>query len=87
MTNTADIANGAFELIGAGLNWRNVGRIRQDKRVRGVDWRTWVFFALWGWWNLFYYPSLGQWASAAGGVVMVAANTVWVIYAIKYRRN
>lgn len=83
----ADVANGTFELLGAVLVWLNVGRIRRDRCVRGVDWRAWIVFTSWGWWNLYYYPSLGQWFSAAGGAVMVAANTVWVAYAIKYRGN
>lgn len=87
MTSAADTTNGLFELVGALLNWRNVARIRRDRRVRGVDWRTWAFFTAWGWWNVYYYPSLGQWASMLGGLVMVSANTVWVWYAIKYRRN
>ena len=87
MTSAADTTNGLFELVGALLNWRNVARIRRDQRVRGVDWRTWAFFTAWGWWNIYYYPSLGQWASMLGGLVMVSANTVWVYYAIKYRRN
>lgn len=87
MTSAADTTNGLFELVGALLNWRNVARIRRDQRVRGVDWRTWAFFTAWGWWNVYYYPSLGQWASMLGGLVMVSANTVWVWYAIKYRRN
>jgi len=87
VTSAADTTNGLFELVGALLNWRNVARIRRDQRVRGVDWRTWAFFTAWGWWNVYYYPSLGQWASMLGGLVMVSANTVWVWYAIKYRRN
>jgi len=87
VTSAADTTNGLFELVGALLNWRNVARIRRDQRVRGVDWRTWAFFTAWGWWNIYYYPSLGQWASMLGGLVMVSANTVWVYYAIKYRRN
>ncbi len=84
---TGDVANAAFELFGAVLNWKNVAQIRRDRRVRGVDWRTWVFFTAWGWWNLYYYPSLGQWFSTAAGAVMVTANTVWISYAIKYRKN
>lgn len=82
-----DVGNGFFELVGALLNWKNVARIRRDRRVRGVWWPAWAFFAAWGWWNLWYYPSLGQWFSTGAGCVMVAANTAWVLLAIKYRRN
>jgi hypothetical protein len=83
----ADLTNASFELVGAFLCWVNVGVLWKQKQVRGVDWRVWIFFATWGWWNLFYYPSLGQWASAAAGVVMVLANTAWVVLAMRYRRN
>jgi hypothetical protein len=83
-----DAINAAFELVGAFLNWTNVRRLMRDKKVRGVYWPAWAFFALWGWWNLLYYgPFLGQWLSGAAGIIMVIANTTWVVLAIKYRRN
>jgi len=82
-----DGINGLFELLGALLIWMNVYRILRDKMVRGVDWRVTFFFAAWGFWNLYYYPSLHQWLSTAGGVVMVIANVVWVVLAMKYRKN
>lgn len=82
-----DMLNGAFELVGAYLVWLNVKKIRKDKQVRGLYWKVWGFFAVWGIWNLYYYPSLGQWASFGAGVVMVLGNVTWVYYAIKYRNN
>jgi hypothetical protein len=81
----ADAVNGAFELLGGASIWANVVRIRRDKKIRGIDWRITGFFTTWGFWNLWYYPSLGQWASFSGGVVIVAANVVWLYYAIKYK--
>lgn len=81
----ADAGNGFFELVGALLLWKNVARLRRDRKVRGVDWRVSIFFAAWGWWNLYYYPSLGQWLSTGAGIVMVAANTVWVYFALRFR--
>lgn len=83
----ADLTNGAFELFGAFALWGNVRAIRRDKSVRGVDWRATAFFTSWGLWNLYYYPSLDQWASFGGGVAIVAVNTVWLGYAFKYRRR
>lgn len=80
-----DAINGFFEAGGALLMWLNVKRIMRDKQVRGIDWRITTFFAVWGLWNLFYYPSLDQWLSFTGGVVMTTANTVWLVLAIKYR--
>lgn len=82
-----DIINGLFEAVGGVSAWGNVRRIRADKAVKGVDWRFTVFFSAWGIWNLYYYPALGQWASFAGGVVIVLGNIAWVTFAIKYRSN
>ena len=82
-----DIGNGLFELFGGVSLWANVARIRRDKQVKGVDWRVTLFFSSWGFWNLWYYPSLHQWASFTGGLVIVAANATWLFFAFKYRRH
>ena len=83
----ADATNATFELLGGVLNWKNVFRLLRDKQIRGVYWPAWACFAVWGWWNVFYYgPHLGQWLSWWAGLFIVTANTVWVLLAIKYRR-
>ena len=87
MFSLADTANGIFEFGGACLMWTNVPKLLRDKQIRGINWQVTTFFALWGWWNLYYYPSLHQWLSTIGGAVMVFANTTWVVIAIKYRKN
>jgi hypothetical protein len=81
-----DLINGSFEFLGGFALWDNVKRIRKDKQVRGVNWKVTLFFTSWGFWNLFYYPHLGQWLSFAGGVNIVAANAFWLYFAVKYRR-
>jgi hypothetical protein len=83
----ADLTNGAFELVGGVIIFANCRRILRDKLVRGVDWRVTMFFSVWGLWNLYYYPSLDQWASFAGGLAIVSANIVWVTLAIYYTRK
>lgn len=80
-----DVVNGSFELGGGLLMWLNVQAIRRDKCVRGVSLVPALLFTTWGWWNLAYYPHLGQWFSFWGGVVLVLANSVWIYYAWKYR--
>ncbi|MFI5397629.1 MAG: hypothetical protein ACHQ9S_18990 [Candidatus Binatia bacterium] len=85
--STPDLINGLFELVGGFALWANVKRIRADKQCRRVNWQVTLFFTSWGFWNLFYYPSLNQWASFTGGLNIVAANFVWLGYAVKYRRN
>ena len=84
----ADAGNAFFEIVGAVTVWLNVRALLKSRKVRGVDWRTWVFFTLWGWWNIFYYgPYLGQWLSWWAGLVLVSANTTWVVLAYRARNN
>ncbi|KKL71436.1 hypothetical protein LCGC14_2094960, partial [marine sediment metagenome] len=45
---------------------------------------SFVFFTAWGYWNMFYYPHLGQWFSFFGGFAIVFVNTVWIVLAITY---
>jgi len=82
-----DIINGVFE-CGAGLLLLlNCRRLWQDKKVRGVSMLPVSFFTLWGIWNLYYYPSLGQMASFLGGLVVVGVNATWVGMAIYYTKK
>ncbi|KKL45911.1 hypothetical protein LCGC14_2350840, partial [marine sediment metagenome] len=67
MIDFADFINGAFELLGAVAIFGHVRRVLKDKAVAGVSILSVCFFASWGLWNLYYYPSLGQWVSFWGG--------------------
>ena len=80
-----DIINGFFESIGGLLLWLSCYRLYQHKEVKGVSMIPIAFYASWGYWNLFYYPSLNQWFSFVGGIVVISANTTWVIMAIYYK--
>jgi hypothetical protein len=82
-----DVINGTFELLGGILLFTNVVQLFKDKQLKGVRIIPTALFMLWGYWNLFYYPNLNQWYSFIGGLVVVAANTVWVILAIYYRKE
>ncbi|KKM73373.1 hypothetical protein LCGC14_1411110 [marine sediment metagenome] len=82
-----DAVNGLFELTGGVFCLLNVQRILRDKSVRGVSITASAYFAAWGYWNMFYYPHLGQWASFAGGLSVTLANTVWVGLALWYWRR
>jgi hypothetical protein len=53
--------------------------------VKGVSILSTTMFTAWGFWNLFYYPHLGQWWSFTGGLAIVAANALWVALMLKYR--
>jgi len=83
----ADVVNGCFELFGGAFLMLNVQRLMRDKRVAGVRISPVVFFTAWGFWNLYYYPSLGQWASFAGGIAVVGVNTLWIGLALWYGRK
>lgn len=82
LLQTPDLINCGFELIGAYFTWRNAWQLVQDREIKGVYWPTSVFFTIWGLWNVLYYPAIEQYASFAGGVVLVTGNLAWSFMAI-----
>jgi hypothetical protein len=80
-----DAINGAFELVGGLFLLLNCWRTYQSKKVKGVSLITTTFFALWGAWNLFYYPHLDQVWSFRGGCVIMTANALWIWLMVYYR--
>lgn len=87
MTMTLDLINGLFEFLAGFMVLNHCRVMYRHKSVRGVSILSTVFFCIWGLWNLVYYPSLGQWASFAGGCWITATNILWVGLMIRYRRN
>lgn len=85
--NLADAINGTYELVGGIFLLLNCLKLYKDKKVRGITLSAATFFATWSWWNLYYYPSLDQWFSFAGGILIVITNTTWLIMAIYYTRK
>lgn len=79
-----DLINGLFELFGGLLLAINVVRLRKDKSIKGVSWLPVAFFTAWGLWNLHYYPSLNQWFSFAGGLLVVFMNGFWLALLVHY---
>jgi len=79
-----DLINGIFEIAGGVFLMANCFKLHKDKQVKGVSISVTGFFSAWGFWNLYYYPSLDQWVSFIGGILLVAANTIWVSMAIYY---
>lgn len=88
-----DAVNGIFESFGGILCWFNVFKLFKDKEIKGISIWVSIFFCIWGFWNLYYYPSLQQWWSFWGGILLVSGNSFWVILAIfftyrnEYTRN
>lgn len=79
-----DIINGIFESFGSIFICFSIAKVLKDKEVKGISWIHASFFTAWGFWNLFYYPSLDQWFSFFGGVAIVSANFVWVVLLIYF---
>lgn len=82
-----DIVNALFEFIGGLFLWMNVITLYKDKTIKGIYYPTVIFFFLWGVWNLWYYPSLDQWWSFAGGVWLATANLMWILLFIYYKQR
>lgn len=82
-----DLINGLFETL-AGLFVLNHCRVLlRDRAVAGVSIASTAFFTLWGIWNLWFYPQLGQFWSMVGGVFVVLANTVYVALLVRFAHS
>ncbi len=83
---TPDMITGSFGAFGAFFVLLSIRQAYIDKEVKGVSWVHFIFFLAWGYWNLYFYPHLGQWLSFYGGVGIVSANTVLVVQILYYKR-
>lgn len=84
---TPDHINGCFELVAGLLLLLNIIRLHRDKKVRGVHVVPVAFMAIWGFWNLFFYPYVGAPWSFVGGIVVVAVNSIWVGQMIYWKKK
>jgi hypothetical protein len=82
-----DLVNGLFEMVGGLTTFLNCWKLHKDKEVKGVVWQLTIFYTAWGLWNLYYYPSLGQWLSFLGGCVIVTSNVIWISQVVYYKRK
>lgn len=85
MNMSPDFVNGCFEAFAGAMICMHSRRLWIDKKVRGASMVATCFFTAWGFWNLFYYPHLAQTWSFAGGLVVVAANALWLSLMWRYR--
>lgn len=83
----ADIANAVFE---GGMIWfvgRSAWKVTfVDKRIAGIYPSYLVWVVSWGFWNLYYYPSLAQSFSFVAGIGVVTMN-IWYLIALLYYRR
>lgn len=82
--NAPDLINGSFEAVAALFTLNHCRVLLRDRAVAGVSIASMAFFTLWGVWNLWFYPHLGQTWSFAGGVLLVAANAVYVVLLCRF---
>lgn len=82
-----DLINGLFEMLGAVATWFNIVTILRHRQVKGFSPMAYIYFTLWGAWNLFYYPHLGQWFSFAGGAAIVASNFLYTGLVLWYKHK
>ena len=82
-----DNINGLFELFGGLFILLSCFKLYRDKKVRGVSYIHVGYFAMWGYWNIHYYPHLGQWFSFAGSLTVTLINTIWLGQIIYYLRK
>lgn len=82
-----DAINGGFEAFASLMVLNHCRVLSAEKIVRGVSVISVTFFMLWGVWNLYYYPSLGQPLSFYGGLLVVLANVFYIGLMLTYRRR
>ncbi|KKM84715.1 hypothetical protein LCGC14_1296400 [marine sediment metagenome] len=82
-----DYVNGTFEALGGVFIFLNVLKLHKDKKVRGVSTAAIGFFTTWGFWNLLYYPAIGQIASACAAGIVALVNLVWLGQIFYYNRK
>lgn len=84
---TPDMINGLFELVGSIFLLFNVFQMMKDKELKGTSITPVIFFTSWGFWNLYFYPSVGAYWSFLGGICVVCVNTLWMCLTFYYMRK
>jgi len=79
-----DKINAGFEFLATLFVLNNCWVVLVDERVAGVSIISTAFFMLWGGWNVYYYPSLGQKFSFYCGIGVLLSNILYVGLLIYY---
>jgi len=82
-----DLINALFEFCATLFVLNNCRVVLKHKFVSGVSVVSCAFFMLWGLWNVYYYPTLGQVYSFYCGVAVLVSNIIYVGLLIYYTRN
>jgi hypothetical protein len=81
---SGDFINAIFEAGTAFAISRNVRAVLKDREVKGVRPSNTLFFLAWGIWNVWFYPANGFTWSWLAGMLVVAANVVWLAQVIRF---
>ena len=76
---TPDQINALWEFVGALFICLSIRKLYLDGQFKGVSVVPVTFFSLWGIWNLYFYPVNELWWSFYAGLLMVLANTTWLL--------
>ena len=79
-----DIINSVLIMTAGAFISASVVKLYKDKVVRGVSPIHVGFFTMYGFWHVFFFSSLNQWWSVAGGIVAITMNSIWFIMLIYY---
>lgn len=80
-----DLVNASFELFAGLFILNHIRATIKAGGVEGISLTSVTYFVVWGFWNLFYYPHLGQTVSYYAGVFVAITNLTWLGVMLYYR--
>jgi hypothetical protein len=80
-----DKINSVFEAAGGAFIVLSILQVVVDKSVAGVNLWHVGFFAVWGYWNLYYYKAIHQKFSLYASLGVTVANTIWLALLFYYK--
>ncbi len=80
----SDLINTIFHSTVGGFAVLNVLALRRDKMTKGVSITAFIFYALFGFWNVYFFSQLDQGWSARASLIPAIMNTVWVTMTVYY---
>lgn len=82
-----DAVNSVFEFLGTPFVLVSLIKVIRNKNSNGVSYLTLLFFSVWGYWNMFFYPHLEQWLSFTASIALALTNTAWMVAVLYYRKG
>jgi membrane protein YdbS with pleckstrin-like domain len=86
MITAPDFINAAFEALASVFVLNHARMLWKSRQGFSVSILSTIFFAIWGMWNVWYYPHLGQWFSFWAGIAVMISNFIWIFVIWHVRR-